>query len=506
MPRTCPPTLTSRAASRTSRPPRTTSGTTAPPASGSRCGWSPVPARRIERARFVTDVDRGVLGVHVDLIKARPNDHLAVRVTHRGECVADDSYTVTATGAVTGVQRELAVLPPTAKLDRRTWLWAPEHPNLMDVTLTLTDAAGDIVDTVASYVGFRSVGTAARRFTLNGQPYYLRLVLEQGYWPGSHLAAPSPDALKREVELVKELGFNGVRVHQKVEDPRYLYWCDRLGVAVWAELPAAYGWSNTAVRRSAVEWLEVLRRDISVPSIVAWVPVNESWGVPNLQTDPAQRAFVQAMYSLAKAVDPTRPVIGNDGWEHVATDMITVHDYAPDGQTLRDRYGSQGALDRSLTGVQPYYRPLVLPDLVVQQQPMLLSEFGGISYRAGEGAWTGYGAVHDDDEFRRRYADLVTAVLDSPVLAGFCYTQLTDTEQERNGLLTADREPKIDTAALRAVTQRVAAAVPGDAIPGDAPSSDHKNPPPVPYLAVTDDGRAPQRRPADGAVATPPGR
>ena len=428
----------------------------------------PVPASHISRVRFTTDIDRGVLGVQVDVTRGRTGDRVGVRVEHRRQLVAEDSYLVTTASSVNGLHRELDILPAGAKLDAREWLWAPEHPNLMSVTLTLTDAAGAVVDQVDSYVGFRSVGTSAHRFTLNKKPYYLRLVLEQGYWPRSFLAAPSADAIRREVELVKELGFNGVRVHQKVEDPRFLYWCDRLGVVVWAELPAAYGWSDTAVGRSVTEWLEVLRRDASVPSVVAWVPVNESWGVPNLQSDPSQRAYVQAMYSLAKAVDPTRPVIGNDGWEHVVTDIITVHDYAAEGRILRDRYGSRAALDQSLKDLQPYYRPLVLPGLVVEQQPILLSEFGGISYLAGEGAWAGYGSVQDDEDFQRRYADLLDAVLDSPVLAGFCYTQLTDTEQERNGLLTADREPKSDPAVLRAVTRRLSAAIPGDAIPGDA--------------------------------------
>ena len=428
----------------------------------------PVPVRRVGRVRFVTDVDTGRLGLRADLVRARPDDRLEVRVTHRGSVVAHDSYAVTAAGTTAGVRREVQVLPPMAKLDRSAWLWSPERPNLMDVTIVLRDAAGVAVDTVDSYVGFRSVGTSARRFTLNGYPYYLRLVLEQGYWPESHLAAPSADALRREVELVKELGFNGVRLHQKVEDPRFLYWCDRLGVLVWAELPAAYGWSDTAVERSTREWLEVLRRDANVPSIVAWVPVNESWGVPDLQTDPAQRAFVQALYSLTRAIDPTRPVIGNDGWEHVVTDLLTVHDYTADPQLLRDRYGSQAAVEGSLAGLQPFYRPLLLPGLVDAQQPVVLSEFGGISYRAGADAWEGYGSVHHEREFQQRYAALLDAVLDSPVLAGFCYTQLTDTEQERNGLLTAAREPKTSVPTLRAATQRVAAAVPADAIPGDA--------------------------------------
>ena len=427
----------------------------------------PVPRRRIERARFSSDVERGVLRAHVDLLDAPAGSRLRLRVGLRDEVLADDTWTVTATTELDGLQRDLKVLPPQADLDRRAWLWAPDHPNLMDVRLTLTDRDGQVLDTVDSYVGFRSVGTSSRRFTLNERPYYLRLVLEQGYWPASHLAAPSDEALRREVELVKELGFNGVRLHQKVEDPRFLYWCDRLGVVVWAELPAAHAWSSTAATRTAREWLEVLERDVNVPSIVAWVPLNESWGVPNLQSDPAQRAFVQALYSLAKAVDPTRPVVGNDGWEHVATDMITIHDYAGKGEILRQRYGSQEALEGSLTGTQPYYRQLLLPGVKVEQQPVLLTEFGGISYQAGNDAWTGYGVVDREADFWFHYADLLNAVLDSPALAGFCYTQLTDTAQERNGLLTAEREPKADLATLRAITRRIAAAAPGEAIPGD---------------------------------------
>lgn len=426
----------------------------------------PVPASRIGTVRWVTDVERGALGAQVGLVAVPAGAVLQIAVSLRGELLADDRYTVTASAARDGLTREILLPRAEMGLNRRDWLWSPEHPNLMDVALTLLDDAGAVLDHLDSYVGFRSVGTSASRFTLNGRPYYLRMVLEQGYWPQSHLAAPSADALRREVEWVKELGFNGVRLHQKVEDPRFLYWCDRLGVAVWAELPAAYGWSTVAATRSAREWLEVLERDASVPSIVTWVPVNESWGVPGLQQDPAQRAFVQAMYSLAKALDATRPVVGNDGWEHVASDLITVHDYAGDASTLRDRYGSLSAVTQTLTEVQPFYRPVLLPGLVREQQPILLTEFGGISYQAGEGFWNGYGTATDGIDFLRRYTELLDAVLDSPVLAGFCYTQLTDTGQERNGLLTAAREPKADPAVFHSVTQRYAAAVPGDVIAG----------------------------------------
>jgi beta-galactosidase/beta-glucuronidase len=428
----------------------------------------PVLPERIERVRWQTDVHAGTLRAQIGFHDVSPGSRLRLHLTLRGETVAEDSYVITSTAARDGLTRDLTLPQTLTDLHNDEWLWAPEHPHLFNATLTLTSPDGATLDTVQSYVGFRSVGASRGRFMLNGKPYYLRLVLEQGYWPESHLAAPSVEALRRDVELVKELGFNGVRVHQKVADPRFLYWCDRLGVAVWQELPAAYLWSGRAILRTTREWLEVLERDVSVPSIVAWVPVNESWGVPSLQFDPNQRAFVEALYALAKAYDGSRPVVGNDGWEHVVTDMVTVHDYSHDGETLRARYGSTDAVERVLEQVQPGYRPVLLEGLALEEKPLLLTEFGGISYQAGADFWNGYGAVADEEEFLERYRDLLDAVLASPVLAGFCYTQLTDTGQERNGLLTGDRQPKIDVAVMRSITDRPSAAVPADEIAGHA--------------------------------------
>jgi beta-galactosidase/beta-glucuronidase len=425
----------------------------------------PVPARRIHSARWNTDYELGAIRARIALEAVPAGSAVRIRVTREGgELVAADTYTVTETDSQQGLTRDVFLPRARMGLDWEKWLWSPENPNLLDVTLTLLGEDGRPLDEVASYVGFRSVGISGGRFLLNNRPYHLRLVLAQGYWPESHLAAPSADALRREVELIRELGFNGVRLHQKVEDPRFLYWCDRLGVAVWAELPAAYAWSPTAATRTTREFLEVLERDVSSPSVVAWVPVNESWGVPSLRDSPEQRAFVSALYSLAKALDGTRPVVGNDGWEHVVTDLITVHDYAGDGATLRERYGDSAAVERALQEVQPYYRPVLLRDFRRGEEPILLSEFGGISYRAGDDFWNGYGTADSEEDFVRRYRDLLDAVLDSHVLAGFCYTQLTDTEQERNGLLDADRQPKANPTTLRSITRRPSAAVPGDAI------------------------------------------
>jgi hypothetical protein len=347
---------------------------------------------------------------------------------------------------------------------RRKLLWTPSHPNLVDAQIVLEDEDGHVLDTVQSYVGLRSVEATDGLFLLNGRPSYLRLVLAQGYWPESHLAAPSDAALRREVELIKSLGFNGVRVHQKVEDPRFLYWCDRLGLYVWAEMANAYAFSESAIRRFTHEWLSVVRRDYSHPSIITWVPFNESWGVPNLPTDPAQRDFVRGIYHLTRAVDPTRPVIGNDGWEHLVGDIWSIHDYTVDGDALRQRYGTLTAMEETLKG-RPEHHRAVLDDTPRDGRPIVLSEFGGITYTPEPGRpWFGYGSVANDEEFLRKYEDLVSAVVDCASIAGFCYTQLVDTEQETNGLLRADRTPKLDPALIRAITSRVSKAIPGDVI------------------------------------------
>ncbi|MFL5590483.1 MAG: glycoside hydrolase family 2 protein, partial [Ktedonobacteraceae bacterium] len=257
--------------------------------------WQPiwleaVAPTHISHVRWTPDLDRGVLGFSVNIQGGEQTDlRLRVQLSLHGATLADDIYAVQGTS----VERQIA-FDRAGMMSREKLLWSPEHPNLVDATFTLL-TGNEVVDEVQSYVGLRSVGIGSGHFLLNGLPYYLRLVLEQGYWPESHLAAPSAEALLHEVELVKALGFNGVRIHQKVEDPRFLYWCDRLGLLVWGEMANAYVFSPTAVERLTREWLEVLDRDYSHPCIVTWVPLNESWGVPDVARDPAQRHYVQAL-------------------------------------------------------------------------------------------------------------------------------------------------------------------------------------------------------------------
>lgn len=424
----------------------------------------PVASTHITCVRWTPDRDRNQLDLTVKVSQSNSAEKplsLHIKLTVHENLLAEDVYQLEGTE----LQRSIA-LNQSGTISREDLLWSPSHPNLIDAELTVLDS-DTVVDEVQSYAGFRSVGIANGRFLLNGSPYYLRLALEQGYWPQSHLAAPSDEALRREVELAKELGFNGVRIHQKVEDPRFLYWCDRLGLLVWGEMANAYVYTPEAVTRFVREWLEVLERDYSHACIVTWVPLNESWGIPNAARDASQRHYAQALYHLTKALDPTRPVIDNDGWEHTSTDILSIHDYAFDGDTLQARYGNAEAMQQTFRDVQPGYHQILLDVEGARHsdEPVMLTEFGGVSYEPnGAENWHGYGTVADRAAFLEKYRELVDAILDSSVVAGFCYTQLTDTGQETNGLLTENREPKLDPTRVREITSRASNAVPGEIV------------------------------------------
>jgi len=331
-------------------------------------------------------------------------------------------------------------------------LWSPGNPVLIDVTLRLM-RGDDVIDEAASYLGIRSTAVDDASFLLNGYPVYLRAVLEQGYWPESHFTAPSDDARRAEVQLIKDLGFNAARIHQKAEDPRFLFWADRLGLMIWAETAAAAEFTPRAVRLLTAEWSALVERDRSHPCIVAWVPMNESWGVGDVAASRPQQHFVQAMASLTRALDPTRPVVSNDGWEHVDSDILTLHDYSSDPEELLARYGTAEALAAALAGRGPHGRRILVgerAEATAAARPVMISEFGGIAHRSAAGAW-GYTVVDSDDEYRQRLEGLFAAIRRCAGIRGFCYTQLSDTLQESNGLLTGSREPKLPVPVLRAI-------------------------------------------------------
>lgn len=375
---------------------------------------------------------------------AAPNTSLRLLLHREGIVFVDDRYVMSGLD----LTRRIALADPGIDDYRNQLLWSPSNPTVIEAELELWQG-NECIDRVWSYTALRSVGVQGNRFMLNGRPFYLRMVLDQGYWPDTHLAAPDADALRRDVELAIEHGFNGVRKHQKIEDPRWYYWCDRLGVLVWAEMPSPYRFSALAVERTVFEWTEAIRRDLAHPCIAAWVPLNESWGVPDLPSNPAHRDYVRALYHLTKTLDPTRPVVGNDGWEHVATDIVTVHDYASNPKVLAERYATPESAATVLERQQPGGRALLLPGFSIEDRPLVLSEFGGIA--AGGDGW-GYSRTSAAD-LLATYTRLLETVHGCRGLAGFCYTQLFDTFQEQNGLVAADRKPKLDPAAVASVTR-----------------------------------------------------
>lgn len=331
-------------------------------------------------------------------------------------------------------------------------LWSPESPRLYDVVVELFHS-GRSVDRVETYAGMRSIDVREGRLCLNGRPYEQRLVLDQGYWPDGLMTAPTDADLRADIEWAKRLGFNGARKHQKIEDPRWLYWADRLGFLVWEELPSAFRFTTDAVTAHTRHLIDMIERDRSHPCVVAWVPINESWGVPNLFHDARQRAHLLALYHLAHALDASRPVVSNDGWEHALTDLATVHNYRSSPELARDVSDLEHVLDAASGG-----RPTFCAGWAYAGQPVLLTEFGGVSIGERSRSDWGYLSAADPDEFLEIYRSLLTAVHDSPVLQGFCYTQLVDVEQETNGLLTSDRQPKADPRMLHDITIGVASA------------------------------------------------
>ena len=330
-------------------------------------------------------------------------------------------------------------------------LWSPESPHLYGLRVRLFDQ-DELLDEVESYAGLRSIKISDGRVLLNDTETFLVMVLDQGYWPQSYLAAPSDEALRRDVELTKQLGFNAARKHQKIEDPRWLYWCDRLGLLVWGEMANARAWSPEAEERLLAEWERAIRRDYNHPCIITWVPVNESMGFPGLEeSHPGQSAFLERIVDATRRLDGTRPVIDNDGWEHTnVTDICAIHDYTPTRRELRERYAETLAGGALPKGVWYKNKPLFVLGSRYRGQPIMLTEVGGflnlpagIAPEARDRLYDFYASIDTADELLAKYRDLMEGLASLPFLAGFCYTQLTDIEQELNGLLNYDRTPKL---------------------------------------------------------------
>lgn len=401
----------------------------------------PVPHRSIEIVKAVPRLDPDRLEMEIHLHAAAGNYRIEV------ERLADGVRESFSTGGTASARFTLA-MPG----DKR---WSPESPNLHGLKIRLFQGEAQL-DEVHSYAGLREVAVDGPRFLLNGEPTFLKMVLDQGYWPTGGMTAPTGEDLKRDVELTKAMGFNGARKHQKVEDPRWLTWCDRLGLLTWGEMANAREWSFPAEEAFMAEWERAVRRDASHPCVVTWVPINESWGVPGLRTGPTpEYAFLERLVALTRRLDPTRLVVDNDGWEHTdVSDLAAIHDYTPTGDGLRARWG-EGRVPTHVWGSGSLAH--FVGDAKYRGQPIVLSEVGGFLMLPEDAdqldpLYNAYASHRTPEELLAKYRDIMTAIAEIRV-AGFCYTQLTDIEQEINGLLKYDRTPKVPLEAVAAIHQ-----------------------------------------------------
>ncbi|NMA20440.1 MAG: beta-glucuronidase [Lentisphaerae bacterium] len=329
--------------------------------------------------------------------------------------------------------------------------WSPDAPFLYDVIFRVLDANGNEVDKVESYAGLRKIAIEGDRILLNNQPLFQRLVLDQGFYPDGIWTAPSDAALKGDIELSMAAGFNGARLHQKVFEERFHYWADKLGYLTWGE-SASWGLDLAdpeAQLNFLMEWAEILERDANHPSIITWSPFNETYrpdpqylrGIfPDQKALEAYRRFIRRTYFLTKQLDYTRPVNDSSGYLHVQTDLWTVHCYRSNAEILME-------------ALFPTDRPVMMhsPEFECGYcgQPYLADEIGGFMFipperaKFTEKSWGYHGLeLKNEDEFCALIAEQVKALTTEPRIAGFCYTQLTDIEQEQNGIYNYDRTPK----------------------------------------------------------------
>lgn len=334
-------------------------------------------------------------------------------------------------------------------------LWSPSHPALYDLRVRLVSGEREI-DTVRTYFGMRKVEVRGGKVYLNNSPIYQRLILDQGYWPDTLLTPPSDEAIRLDLQYTLDFGYNGARKHQKMEDPRYYYWADKMGVLVWGEVPSAYQFSGRTVEHLADTLLAFIERDFNHPSIICWVPLNESWGVRTIYTDKRQQETGRMLYHMAKAADGTRLCSSNDGWEQVTTDICALHDYAAEGEELAEHFASREAVERHGCDKRPCYAQGETP---TGEEAFMITEYGGIAFAhvgaqgemGGMQTWGYHDKVTDEEAFFRRFAAVTDAIRALPYCEGYCYTQLTDVQQEINGLLTPDRKPKCDPARFKAL-------------------------------------------------------
>lgn len=416
----------------------------------------PVEEFFIKNVKFTPNIDNGTVDIAIKINKLAANQYIRYSISFKGELLVEDVIKV----ATQEIIRTVDIYDKTifrSNFHDDGWTWSPRTPNLFDVELELEDQQKGILDHVSSYFGMRKVHTENGMVFLNNQPFYQKLVLDQGYWPDGLLTAPTDEDFKKDIQLAKDMGFNGCRKHQKIEDPRFLYWADQMGYIIWGECASTISYSPDAVTNLTNEWFEIIERDYNHPSIITWVPLNESWGVPEIHSNKQQQSFSQGIYYMLHALDRTRLVISNDGWEMTETDICAIHNYSHGQKNEINKYNHFRKTLKNVEGLvhmPPGKWAIFAEGFEYKGQPILLTEFGGIGYKVnGQVGW-GYTTVENDDQYLEDYKRIMDAIYDSEALWGYCYTQLTDVEQEINGILTYDRQPKVDLQKIKEINDQ----------------------------------------------------
>lgn len=394
----------------------------------------------IDRFRITPDIDRRSILVETHFNDYVDDLNLGVKVIYKEKLI--NALNIKISSRIT---RFTVDIKEYDSIDEQHY-WTPETPNLYDIEFTLLRGENRL-DYVKSYFGMRKISVKGDQILLNNKPYYQKLILDQGYWPESLLTPPSDEAIIYDIEMTKKFGFNGARKHQKFEDPRYYYWADKLGLLVWGEMPSAYHFNSEEIENITSEWMDFINRDYNHPCIVTWVPLNESWGVRNIISDKDQQNFAAGLYYMTKAMDSTRLISTNDGWEMVEqSDICGIHDYTAWGEDFTPKYAEK---DQLLSGAAQV-RMLYCEGHKYKGEPILVTEYGGIAFKSdSKEEWGYFGAVEDEESFLKRYLSITEAIKNTPYIRGYCYTQLTDVMQEVNGLMTADRKVKVDINKIR---------------------------------------------------------
>lgn len=338
-------------------------------------------------------------------------------------------------------------------------LWSPGNPSLYDLRVKLLDEELKL-DQVDTYFGMRKVEVRDGVVYLNNDRIYQKLILDQGYWPDTMITPPSDEAIREDLEWTKKFGFNGARKHQKIEDPRYYYWADKMGVLVWGELPSAFTFTDETVENLTVTMQEFIRRDFNHPCIITWVPLNESWGVPQIVSNKRQQNTASMLYYLTKSADGTRICSGNDGWEQMHTDICGLHDYNSTKEVLKEHFADRDFIEKQTCDGRRAYADGYMP---TGKEAFMVTEYGGIAFAniglqgelGGMETWGYHGKESDEEAFFARYEACTEALTEIPFCQGYCYTQLTDIMQEINGLLTPDRKSKVDVERVRQINQKM---------------------------------------------------